>query len=81
MDFVPAASVTFPGESSAYRAARNALLQREIELRRQMEAIAAGLRALPPGGNVPEDYLFDCMHESGVPGTVRCQSCSEAATR
>jgi predicted dithiol-disulfide oxidoreductase (DUF899 family) len=48
--------VTFPNESSAYRTARNALLQREIELRRHMEEIAADLRALPSGGNVPEDY-------------------------
>jgi predicted dithiol-disulfide oxidoreductase (DUF899 family) len=63
--------VTFPNESSAYRTARNALLQREIELRRHMEEIAADLRALPSGGNVPEDYVFDCMRESGVPGTVR----------
>lgn len=63
--------VTFPNESSGYRTARNALLQREIDLRRHMEGIAAELRALPPGGNVPEDYVFDCMRESGVAGTVR----------
>jgi predicted dithiol-disulfide oxidoreductase (DUF899 family) len=63
--------VTFPNESPAYRAARDVLLQREIELRRGMESVAAELRALPPGGNVPEDYVFDCMRESGVPGIVR----------
>jgi predicted dithiol-disulfide oxidoreductase (DUF899 family) len=68
---VPIMKVTFPNESSAYRTARNALLPREIELRRHMEEIAAELRALPSGGNVPEDYVFDCMRESGVPGTVR----------
>ena len=30
--------VTFPGESTEYRAARDRLLEREIELRRAMEA-------------------------------------------
>src|SRR5215468_9998270 len=64
-------SITFPNESPAYRSAREALLQREVELRRQMERVAVELRALPPGGNVPEDYLFDCIRERGVLGTVR----------
>ncbi len=46
-------SITFPNESSEYRAARNGLLEQEIALRRQMETVAAGLRALPPGELVP----------------------------
>jgi predicted dithiol-disulfide oxidoreductase (DUF899 family) len=50
--------ITFPGESAEYRAAREALLEREIELRRMTEAVAAQRRALPPGGPVPEDYAF-----------------------
>jgi predicted dithiol-disulfide oxidoreductase (DUF899 family) len=50
--------VTFPGESAEYRAARNELLIKEIELRRQMEAVAAARRELPPGGEIPEDYVF-----------------------
>src|SRR4051795_5167037 len=50
--------VTFPGESTDYRAARNALLASEIELRRQMEAVAAARRELPAGGEIPEDYVF-----------------------
>jgi predicted dithiol-disulfide oxidoreductase (DUF899 family) len=37
----------FPNETSEYRAARDALLASEIALRRQMEAVAAQLRALP----------------------------------
>jgi predicted dithiol-disulfide oxidoreductase (DUF899 family) len=37
----------FPNETSEYRAARDALLLREIALRRQMEAVATQLRALP----------------------------------
>ena len=51
-------SVNFPGESAEYRAARERLLEREIGLRREMEAVAAARRALPPGGVVPEDYVF-----------------------
>jgi len=58
--------VTFPGESAEYRAARNELLGKEIELRRQTEAVAAARRALPPGGEVPEDYVFQ-----GAGGDVR----------
>lgn len=49
----------FAGESAAYRKARNNLLKSEIELRRQIERVARLRRALPIGGVVPEDYLFD----------------------
>ncbi|WP_345816148.1 DUF899 family protein [Paraburkholderia sp. PREW-6R] len=49
----------FPGESAAYRRARNELLAEEIELRRHIERVAAQRRALPPGGEVPEDYPFE----------------------
>src|SRR3954454_7332868 len=48
----------FPSETAEYRAARDALLAQEIELRRAIEAVAAARRALPPGGEVPEDYVF-----------------------
>jgi predicted dithiol-disulfide oxidoreductase (DUF899 family) len=51
-------STTFPGESAEYRAARDKLLRQEIELRRKMEEVAAARRALPPGGEIPEDYIF-----------------------
>jgi predicted dithiol-disulfide oxidoreductase (DUF899 family) len=51
-------TTTFPGESAEYRSARNRLLRDEIDLRRAMEAVAASRRALPPGGPVPEDYVF-----------------------
>lgn len=63
-------SISFPNESQNYRAARDALLQRELHLRREMESVAAELRALPPGGEVPEDYLFDCIGEDGTGATV-----------
>jgi len=48
----------FPGESAEYRAARDELLAAEIDLRRRTEAVAALRRELPPGGVVPEDYVF-----------------------
>jgi predicted dithiol-disulfide oxidoreductase (DUF899 family) len=62
--------LAFPNESVEYRVAREALLQREVELRRQMESVAAELRSLPPGGGVPEDYLFDRIGDDGAPATV-----------
>jgi predicted dithiol-disulfide oxidoreductase (DUF899 family) len=49
----------YPGESVDYRAARNALLAEEMELRRQTERVAARRRALPAGGALAEDYLFE----------------------
>lgn len=48
----------FPNESPAYRAARNALLAEEIELRRHLERVAEQRRALPPGGEIPQDFAF-----------------------
>ena len=36
--------VTFPGESAEYRAARDRLLDQEIELRRATEAVAEARR-------------------------------------
>ena len=52
-------SVRFPGESESYRAARNELLEAEIQLRRNIEAVAAKRRSLPLGGKVEQDYVFD----------------------
>lgn len=54
-----------PNESREYRQARNRLLAEEIELRRHIERVAAQRRALPPGGAIPEDYIFE-----GRGGTV-----------
>jgi predicted dithiol-disulfide oxidoreductase (DUF899 family) len=50
--------VHFPNESADYRAARDKLLEAELALRRQIETVAALRRKLPPGGEVPEDYVF-----------------------
>jgi len=63
--------MTFPGESSAYRAARDRLLEQEIELRRAMEGVAAARRELPPGGVVPEDYAFQGAGADGAPADIR----------
>jgi predicted dithiol-disulfide oxidoreductase (DUF899 family) len=63
--------VTFPGESPEYRAAREALLEQEIELRRAMEKVAAARRVLPPGGGLSEDYIFQGAGAEGVPADVR----------
>jgi predicted dithiol-disulfide oxidoreductase (DUF899 family) len=49
--------VRYPGESAEYREARDRLLTAEVELRRQIEAVAAARRDLPPSGEVPEDYV------------------------
>jgi len=54
-----------------YRAARDRLLEREIELRRAMEAVAAARRELPPGGVVPADYVFQAAGDDGAPTDVR----------
>ena len=63
--------IRFPKESPEYRAARDRLLEQEIELRRAMEAVAAARRELPPGGAVPEDYVFQGLGDDGVPTDVR----------
>src|SRR5881396_441234 len=64
-------SVTFPGESAEYRAARNQLLEQEIELRRAMEAVAVARRELPRGGVVPENYVFQGTTADGATADVR----------
>jgi predicted dithiol-disulfide oxidoreductase (DUF899 family) len=64
-------AIEFPDESTAYRAARARLLEQEIELRRAMEAVAASRRALPPGGAVRADYVFQGAGTAGTAGDVR----------
>ena len=63
--------ISFPRESAQYRAARDRLLKQEIELRRAMEGVAAARRELPPGGAVPEDYVFQGAGVDGMPTDVR----------
>ncbi|MFD1516948.1 DUF899 family protein [Pseudonocardia yunnanensis] len=51
--------VQFPGESSEYRLARKQLLEAEEKLRQVNEQVAAQRRALPSGGLLAEDYVFE----------------------
>jgi predicted dithiol-disulfide oxidoreductase (DUF899 family) len=61
----------YPNESTEYRAARNALLKDEIALRAQIETVAAKRRALPPGGKVSEDYVFERIGKNATPEKVK----------
>ena len=63
--------LSYPNESSEYREARNALLEDEMALRSQIEAVAAKRRALPPGGTVPDDYVFERIGKDQMPETVK----------
>ncbi len=67
--------ILFPGESAAYREARNELLAAEVELRERIEATAALRRTLPLGGEAPTDYVFD--EWDGSAGKVRQVRLSE----
>src|SRR5882724_10421572 len=61
----------FPGENAAYRTARNALLDEEMALRRQIERVSAQRRALPPGGLVGEEYVFEGLGADGHPTPLK----------
>ncbi len=63
--------IALPNESPEYRSARDRLLDREIDLRRATEAVAAARRELPPGGRVPRDYVFQGAGADGTPTDVR----------
>ncbi len=58
--------IRHPNESDEYRQARQDLLVEEIELRRQVERVAAMRRDLPPGGEVARDYHFVAEDGSDV---------------
>ena len=45
--------------------------QEEIALRQQLADVAALRRQLPPGGLVPEDYVFETIGRDGNPAAVR----------
>lgn len=63
--------VLFPNESRRYRAARDELLERQIELRREMEAVAAARRALPLGGVLKQGCVFDELDANGAVTEVK----------
>ena len=60
----------FPNESPAYRTARDALLEAELALQKQVVAVAGMRQRLPLGGQV-EDYAFEEMSKNGRARTVR----------
>jgi predicted dithiol-disulfide oxidoreductase (DUF899 family) len=74
-----------PNQADEYRRARDELLQAEIELRRQEEAVAAQRRALPLGGEVTGDNAesdeagqFPVAHVfTRTAGRIHHRSCSE----
>ena len=58
VDLAAKARTPFPGESDAYRQARQALLQEEIEFRRQLTRLVEQRRSLPGGPEIVKDYRF-----------------------
>jgi len=52
------AKTPFPGASSEYERARQALLAEEIEFRRHMTRVVGQRQALPPGPVIRKDYRF-----------------------
>ncbi len=61
---------SFPNEPDDYRAARQKLLQAEIELRAKVADVAALRRELPFGGEVRQDYVFKTI-ENGAEQDVK----------
>ena len=60
---------TFPGESAEYRQARDELLAAEIELRAQVEKVAALRRQLPVGG-AADNHVFEVWSPTGRTETM-----------
>ena len=56
----------YPNESEDYRDARDALLKEEQELADKVKAVAAKRRALPLGGALKQDYVFEWANEGKV---------------
>ncbi len=50
-------------ESEAYRKARNELLKQELELDRKINELGQLRKALPLGGKIKEDYLFEGLED------------------
>ena len=65
------ARMQFPGESAEYRKARNELLDAQMDLRRRTEEVAAMRRALPPGGTLPKDFVFERIGARNRPEKVK----------
>ena len=61
----------YPNESRAYRDARDALLEAEQELVDKVRSVAERRRALPPGGQLKEDYVLEWANDGKVGEKVR----------
>ena len=77
----------YPNESTEYRAARNALLNDEIALRDQIEAVAAKRRAIATTRIIlvtPQSFPRACVHSIAFRtariGTKRYLTCSKKMT-
>jgi predicted dithiol-disulfide oxidoreductase (DUF899 family) len=53
----------YPNESQEYRGARDALLKDEKELIDKVNSVAARRRAMPLGGQLKEDYVFQWAND------------------
>jgi predicted dithiol-disulfide oxidoreductase (DUF899 family) len=71
--------LNFPNEGSDYREARDSLLKAEIELRQQIERVAAMRRGLPSGGTLKQDYEFDEIGPQGQQRKVRLSDLFEGS--
>ena len=61
----------YPNESRAYRDARDSLLKDEQELVEKVKSVAAKRRALPVGGQLKEDYVFQWANNGKVGQRVK----------
>jgi predicted dithiol-disulfide oxidoreductase (DUF899 family) len=63
--------IRYPNESREYRDARESLLKDERELVDKVKSVAAKRRALPPGGQLKEDYVFQWANDGKVGKSVK----------
>jgi len=71
--------VTFPNESLEYRNARNKLLESEVAVRREMEAVATEIRALPRVGPFPRITNSTILTQKGRQQRCDYRNCSGLA--
>lgn len=63
--------IRYPNETQAYRDARNALIEDELELVAKVKAVAEKRRKLPLGGQLKEDYVFQRATDGKIGKPVR----------
>jgi len=70
-EITPMSEPHYPNENQAYRDARDALLKDEQELVDKVKALAAKRRALPLGGELKQDYVFERANNGKVGERVK----------